>query len=180
LNALLDAPFVGNASTVSSSGDNLAIGGKDVVHEIWQRGGQREVGSPTKQELMKYAVDTVSRLLKLGLGWNGKLARRVDPKAAVAMCRLIESLIADGSADPQITPLSDGGLSTEWLVGGASLEVRVAPDLRWSIWAEDQDARELFDAEFERPGQGRACIEQGRRFLAEISKNVRYRRARQL
>src|SRR4051812_30751201 len=113
LNTLLDAPFVGNASTLSSSGSNLANGDKDVVHEIWQRGGRREVGGPTKQELMKYAIDTVSRLLKLAPGWNGKQARRVDPKAAVVMCRLIESLIADSSADPQITPLSDGGLSTE-------------------------------------------------------------------
>jgi hypothetical protein len=180
LNALLDPPYTGNASTATASGSDLPDGGKDIVHEIWQRGGRREVGGPTKQELMKFVIDTVSRLLKLAPGWDGKRARRVDPKAAVAMCRLIESLIADDSADPQITPLSDGGLSTEWLVGGASLEIRVTPNLSWSIWAEDQDGRELFDAEFERPGQGRARIEQGRRFLADVSKNVRFRRSRQL
>lgn len=172
------------AMLVRSHTDNLSMRGSaawstdfdDLPYEIWRsRGVSRESG-PTRVELIVDALRRVKQLQRFHDGWNGREAKAVDPKAAVVMVRLIQSLVDDGSPDPQISPLVSGGLSTTWLVAGASIELDVEPDLSWTIFAESSDGKELLDEEFEQPGHGRAALEQARKILAGMAPNVRIRR----
>ncbi len=173
---MMDRAAVGNVTSRSPRATRPQP--DDPFKEQWRRGGSQAEHRPSKQELLKDAVDNVNRLMKLPDGWDGRNARGVDPDVAVAMVRLINSLIDDGSADAQVSPLPDGGLVTEWLVGEDSLEARMHPGLRWSLWAEWAGEVDEVDAEFDRPGQGRAAIEQARIFLAKVSESVVVRRPR--
>jgi hypothetical protein len=173
---MMDRPNAGNA--ISMPVEYLRSQSVDIVHEQWRREGGLGEDKPTKSDLIKDAVEVANRLLRLPHGWDGKNARRVDPTVALTMVRFIESLIDDGSPDAQLSPLPDGGLVAEWLVGDDSVEVRVHPGLRWSIWAERADGVDEVEASFERPEQGRAAIEQARIFLSKMGEHVRVRRPR--
>jgi hypothetical protein len=126
-------------------------------------------------DIMANVLGDLNRLRHLPEGWDGEHAQRVSPAAAVVMARVIQSLIQDGSADPQLTPLADGGLSCEWLVGGDSVEVQVEPQLTWTLWIDTANGEEVLNEEFEHPGQGRAALAFARLFLEDISRRVRVR-----
>jgi hypothetical protein len=148
----------------------------DVASDLWRRRVRPVLGArPSEAELMDNALRAINRLLLLPEGWDGAGAHRVDPEAALVLAQLIHSLIQDGSADPQVFPLTSGGISCEWLVHGNSVEVQVEPDLSWSLWVETAEGEDLINETFKTPGQGRWVIEYARRFLAGISERVQMR-----
>jgi hypothetical protein len=74
------------------------------------------------------ALDRISGLTALAVGWNGYDAREVKADMAIDAARFLAKVAFPGIAAPSITPLAEGGLQVEWHRGGLDIEVAFSDD----------------------------------------------------
>ena len=92
--------------------------------------------------------DKVSELVQLPTGWDGHDGRPVKlDVAAFAIQFLFETLEPDGP-EPQIVPLSYGGVQLEWHEQQIDLEIEVVAPNRMFVSFEDHKTGEEFEKEF--------------------------------
>ena len=74
------------------------------------------------------ALDQISGLTALAVGWNGYDAREVKADMAIDAAKFLTRVAFPGIAAPSIVPLSDGGMQIEWHRGGVDIEVAFSDD----------------------------------------------------
>jgi hypothetical protein len=74
------------------------------------------------------ALEEISHLTALAVGWNGYDAREVQADHAINAAQFLAKVAFPGIAPPAIAPLSDGGVQLEWHRGGLDIEVVFSDD----------------------------------------------------
>jgi hypothetical protein len=69
------------------------------------------------------ALNQISGLTALAVGWNGYDAREIKADFAIDAATFLTRVAFPGIAAPSITPLADGGVQVEWHRGGLDIEV---------------------------------------------------------
>lgn len=96
----------------------------DPQTQSWDKGAQ----AISRLQLIGAARQKINRLLRLESGWDGHRAKPPTPIAGMVLNGVLERLLFDDCATPQIAPLPDGGLEVDWLVGGNSVHVEASPE----------------------------------------------------
>ncbi len=118
--------------------------------------------------LVQYIEAELNQLLELRAGWDGRRARPVTLAAVKSTVRVIDSLMNDGSAPPQLFPLPDGGVQIEWHVGGNSIEVEIDGGGEAHVLAQGS-AGDIVAEGMIAPGEGGAQLLAARGFLQALS-----------
>jgi hypothetical protein len=128
-----------------------------------------------REALLARVEEKLVRLLSLPQGWDGHRAAPTAPLAAAVLNGILDRLVVDDSATPQITPLADGGVQVEWLVAGESLQVDASPAGDLVLFATDSGGAEIVEGEFNYFQPDPILIDQARVFLEKISHHVENR-----
>jgi hypothetical protein len=145
---------------------------EDVAMSAWTR----HADTP-RSVLLQMSRDKLQRLVELPEGWDSHRGRPVTILAASVLAGVLDSLVMDDVATPQIAPLPDGGVQVEWLVSGDSVEIDVSPEGAIVILATYSDGQSEVEAEFYHYAPDVDAIERSRMFLGKISQNVSHRLA---
>lgn len=135
-----------------------------VVSEEPIRDGGRSV--PTRENLAEHTLLSLAAVLSADL-------ETVALETIETAYTLVNHLLDDGSATPQVSPASDGGVSVQWVVKQRLLSVQVHSEGEILVWAEDSDGTELF--EYELTGKWLPTddpVRTVKQFLDELSKDV--------
>ena len=168
MTTLLSRPL--NA-TLGGVNEPVRVPADDAPVRAWGRGEPLV----SKGRLLASARTKINKLLRLQHGWDGHRASPTQPLAGMVVNSLLDHLLFDEAATPQLTPLPDGGLQVEWLVAGQSLEVEVGPTGDVLVTALDDTGVELVATEFAFWSPDIVGIDQARTFLEKISGDVRNR-----
>jgi hypothetical protein len=87
-----------------------------------------KVEAPDASPWYGEALDRISGLTALAVGWNGHDAREVKADMAIDAAKFLAKVAFPGIAAPSITPLAEGGLQVEWHRGGLDIEVAFTDD----------------------------------------------------
>jgi len=82
-----------------------------------------KVVAPDASPWYRAALDRLSALTELAVGWNGYEALEVKGDMAIDAAAFLTKVAFPGIAAPSITPLADGGVQVEWHRGGLDIEV---------------------------------------------------------
>lgn len=88
------------------------------------------------------ALDRISGLTALAVGWNGYDAREVKADMAIDAAKFLAKVAFPGIAAPSITPLAEGGLQVEWHRGGLDIEVAFSDD-EPGVYIVDREGGEI-------------------------------------
>jgi hypothetical protein len=143
---------------------------QDAQTQSWERG----VRQVSRAQLMDAARAKISRLLQLPPGWNSYRAVSPTPTAGMVLNGILERLLFDDCATPQIAPLPDGGLEVEWLVAGNSVHADVGPDGVVYMDAHTPSGEE-WSGEFPYWSTDDFLLSQAETFLKKISRDVEIR-----
>lgn len=89
---------------------------------------------------------------------------------------LLDFLLEDGSATPQLSASPEDGLMIEWLVNGKSLCIECISDSDIRIWADDADGAEVFEIDTNSSWSALdPAIRAAKDYLGDLSAEVRYR-----
>jgi hypothetical protein len=86
------------------------------------------VRAPDASPWYRAALDRISGLTALAVGWNGYDAREIKADMAIDAAKFLTEVAFPGIAAPSIVPLSDGGVQIEWHRGGVDIEVAFSDD----------------------------------------------------
>jgi len=87
-------------------------------------------------------------LLRLGSGWDGTDAQRLDPDALVTAARVIAQAISAGLPEPELFPVPDGGVQVEWRAGPVELELEIEPSHGAVVFVcDDEQTGQQIDGE---------------------------------
>jgi hypothetical protein len=87
-----------------------------------------KVVAPDASPWYEAALDQISDLTGLAVGWNGYDAREVKADMAIPAAAFLAKVAFPGIAAPSITPLADGGVQVEWHRGGLDIEIAFSDD----------------------------------------------------
>jgi hypothetical protein len=87
-----------------------------------------KVVAPDASPWYRAALDRISSLTALAVGWNGYDAIEVKADMAIDAATFLATVAFPGIAAPSITPLADGGVQVEWHRGGLDIEVVFSDD----------------------------------------------------
>jgi len=82
-----------------------------------------KVEAPDASPWYRAALDRISDLTALAVGWNGYDALEVKADMAIDAAAFLAKVAFPGIASPSIVPLADGGVQVEWHRGGLDIEV---------------------------------------------------------
>jgi hypothetical protein len=165
-----DRAFRGSATTaphlalVSTSVDDPAI-------RTWQR----HPADISRETLLQHAQAKLDRLMELPEGWDGHRATHPTPLAAMVVNGILEYLLFDDCATPQLAPRPDGGIEVEWLVGGVGVNVGVSPTGMAFVTVDDDQGNELVDGSFDFWAADYLLLDQARNYLEKLSHEVEHR-----
>lgn len=100
------------------------------------------VVAPDASPWYRAALDRISDLTALAVGWNGYDAREVKADMAIDAAAFLAKVAFPGIAPPSITPLSDGGVQVEWHRGGLDIEIAFSDD-EPGAYIEDRQGGEI-------------------------------------
>lgn len=125
--------------------------------------------NPQKHELLEHVMASTSDLVSTG-------HPSPSQQTILASFNLVNGLLFDGAATPQVSRGPGGGLAVEWLVNRQSLTVHIVSESDVRVWAEDRSGHEIFEFETNSmwspsdPG-----IQRSISFLKEISVGISHR-----
>ena len=100
------------------------------------------VVAPDASPWYSAALDRISDLTALAVGWNGYDAREVKADMAIDAAAFLAKAAFPGIAPPSITPLADGGVQVEWHRGGLDIEITFSDD-EPGVYIEDRQGGEI-------------------------------------
>lgn len=101
-----------------------------------------KVVAPDASPWYRAALDRISALTALAVGWNGYDALEVKGDMAIDAAVFLAKVAFPGIAAPSITPLADGGVQVEWHRGGLDIEVAFS-DEEPGIYIADRQGGEV-------------------------------------
>lgn len=78
-----------------------------------------------RPDVVGYMEARLNELLALPPDWDGRRAVEVADSAVETTVNVLNAVMEPRSAPPQFFPLPDGGVQTEWHVGGNSIEIEI-------------------------------------------------------
>jgi hypothetical protein len=100
------------------------------------------VVAPDASPWYRAALDRISDLTALAVGWNGYDAREVKADMVIDAAAFLAKVAFPGIAPPSITPLADGGVQVEWHRGGLDIEIAFSDD-EPGAYIEDRQGGEI-------------------------------------
>ncbi len=101
-----------------------------------------KVVAPDASPWYRAALDRISGLTALAVGWNGYEALEIKADMAIDAAAFLTKVAFPGMAAPSITPLADGGVQIEWHRGGVDIEVAFS-DEEPGVYVVDRDGSEV-------------------------------------
>src|SRR5665213_1133980 len=101
-----------------------------------------KVEAPDASPWYGEALERISSLTALAVGWNGYDAREVKADMAIDAAKFLAKVAFPGIAAPSVTPLAEGGLQVEWHRGGLDIEVAFS-DEEPGVYIVDREGDEL-------------------------------------
>jgi hypothetical protein len=101
-----------------------------------------KVVAPDASPWYRAALDRISALTALAVGWNGYEALEVKGDMAIDAAAFLTKVAFPGIAAPSITPLADGGVQVEWHRGGLDIEVAFS-DEEPGVYVVDREGGEV-------------------------------------
>lgn len=101
-----------------------------------------KVVAPDASPWYRAALDRISLLTALAVGWNGYDALEVKGDMAIDAAAFLTKVAFPGIAAPSITPLADGGVQVEWHRGGLDIEIAFS-DEEPGIYVVDRQGGEV-------------------------------------
>lgn len=86
-------------------------------------------------------------LSELTSDWDGEQARPIDPLALRTASMLARHLMHQRLPEPEIFPVSDGGVQLEWRAGPIELEMDIEPGGVVVFVCDDEQAGQRLDGE---------------------------------
>jgi hypothetical protein len=96
------------------------------------------VVAPDASPWYRAALDRISDLTALAIGWNGYDAQEVKADTAMQAVTFLAKVAYPGIAPPAIVPISDGGVQVEWHRGGLDIEIAFS-DEEPGVFVEDRE-----------------------------------------
>jgi hypothetical protein len=87
-------------------------------------------------------VQTIDELLALEEDWDSYGANRISPKACERTLALLDAIMTDDTAAPQVAPLSCGGIQLEWHQDGYDIEIGIQDEGQPSVYCDEPGAQE--------------------------------------
>jgi hypothetical protein len=113
-----------------------AAGDRGEGPDVWT------VLAPDASPWYRAALDRISSLTALAVGWNGYDAREVQADMAIDAAKFLTEVAFPGIAAPSIVPLSDGGVQVEWHRGGVDIEIAFS-DEEPGVYVVDREGGEV-------------------------------------
>jgi hypothetical protein len=98
--------------------------------------------APDASPWYRAALDRISGLTALAVGWNGYDAREVKADMAIDTAKFLTKVAFPRIAAPSIVTLSDGGVQVEWHRGGVDIEI-VFSDEEPGVYVVDREGGEV-------------------------------------
>lgn len=103
--------------------------------------------SPEMRAWIRAIGKSVNEILALRPGWNGPGSHSVNWKNLEKLLRVLHDLGAYAAPDPQLVPLSSGGIQAEWHFLEQSIEIGVNADGEIFAFATDEKGDYIVELE---------------------------------
>jgi hypothetical protein len=121
---------VQSESERSRAGEAWTVGRDETLSQhqvvLWSVGGPQVSAGPAPW--IRAAERRLEQLLTLPPGWDSYGGSPISRDVASRVIRILEGLAKAQTPQPQLVPLSSGGIHIEWHAHGVELSLEVDPD----------------------------------------------------
>ena len=113
--------------------------------------GKRWAAPAPIETLAERSRAAIDELTSLEAGWDGYDGIAVLPGVREHALCLLEAIGKHTTFEPDVVPLSNGGLQLEWYVGIHEIEVEIAPDCATCLHQERTDDGSITEVPIDNP-----------------------------